>query len=161
MPNEQLVPGTIQKYTGPHFFSLEKEVSRRHKRNSWAEDVVIKYLNMRRVGARAQSTFTYSAPCMSPRRYWDSPTPSHGERVYPPDPKGGHTRLRVRGWGSPNTDDRRKRIALCLLCGRGKHTRYHDDLSPTEVSPKVFPGTMSLLDNLSLWLSVHDRCVPG
>ncbi len=28
-----------------------------------------------------------------------------------------HTRLRVRGWGSPNSDDWRKSLALCLLCG--------------------------------------------
>jgi len=31
---------------------------------------------------------------------------------------GGHTRLRVRGWGSPNSDDWRKSLALCLLCAR-------------------------------------------
>ncbi len=30
---------------------------------------------------------------------------------------GGHTRLRVRGWGSPNSDDWRKSLAICLLCG--------------------------------------------
>ncbi len=30
---------------------------------------------------------------------------------------GGHTRLRVRGWESPNSDDSRKSLALCLLCG--------------------------------------------
>ncbi len=35
----------------------------------------------------------------------------------PPEPKGeGHTRLRVRGWESPNSDDWRKSLALCLLC---------------------------------------------
>jgi hypothetical protein len=36
----------------------------------------------------------------------------------PPEPKGGggHTRLRVGGWGSPNSDDWRKSLALCLLC---------------------------------------------
>jgi hypothetical protein len=28
-----------------------------------------------------------------------------------------HTRLRVRGWGSPNSDDWRKSLSLCLLCG--------------------------------------------
>jgi hypothetical protein len=33
-----------------------------------------------------------------------------------PSPRGGHTRLQVRGWGSPNTDDWRKSLALCLLC---------------------------------------------
>ncbi len=32
---------------------------------------------------------------------------------------GGHTRLRLRGWGIPNSDDWRKTLALCLLCGRG------------------------------------------
>ncbi len=34
----------------------------------------------------------------------------------PPEPGGGHTSLRVRGWGSPNSDDLRKGLALCLLC---------------------------------------------
>ncbi len=35
----------------------------------------------------------------------------------PPEPKGGgHTRLRVRGWGSPNSDDWRKSLAFSLLC---------------------------------------------
>ncbi len=27
-----------------------------------------------------------------------------------------HTRPRLRGWGSPNSDDWRKSLALCLLC---------------------------------------------
>ncbi len=33
-------------------------------------------------------------------------------------PKGGgeHTHLRVRGWGSPNSDNWTKSLALCLLC---------------------------------------------
>ncbi len=35
----------------------------------------------------------------------------------PPGTKGGHTRLRVRGWGSPNSNDWRKSLALCLLYG--------------------------------------------
>ena len=29
---------------------------------------------------------------------------------------GGHTRLRVMGWGSPNSDYWRKSLALCVLC---------------------------------------------
>ncbi len=35
----------------------------------------------------------------------------------PPEP-GGHTRLRVRGWGwgCPNSDDWRKSLFLCPLC---------------------------------------------
>jgi hypothetical protein len=40
---------------------------------------------------------------------WDSPTPSPAsECAPPPEPKGGgvHTRLRVRGWGSPNSAER-------------------------------------------------------
>ncbi len=38
---------------------------------------------------------------MSPRRNWDSPTPSiASECAPPPEPKGGgHTRLQARGWG--------------------------------------------------------------
>jgi hypothetical protein len=36
----------------------------------------------------------------------------------PPDQRvGGHTRLRLKGMGSPNSDDWRKSLALCLLCG--------------------------------------------
>jgi hypothetical protein len=40
------------------------------------------------------------------------------QQVYPSPQNrgGGHTRLRVRGWGSPNYDDWRKSLALCLLC---------------------------------------------
>ncbi len=54
---------------------------------------------------------------MSPPRNWDSPNPSlASECAPPPRTGGGHTRLRVRGWGSPNSDDLRKSLALCLLC---------------------------------------------
>ncbi len=40
---------------------------------------------------------------MSPRWNWDSPTPlAASESALPPEPKGGgHTRLRLKGWGSP------------------------------------------------------------
>ncbi len=54
---------------------------------------------------------------MFPRRNWDSPNPSPAS---PPEPKvggGEHTRLRVRGWRSPSSDDCRKSLALCLLYG--------------------------------------------
>ncbi len=55
---------------------------------------------------------------MSHSRNWDSPNPTPAsECALPPGPKGGaHTRLRVRGWGSPNSNDWRKSLALCLLC---------------------------------------------
>ncbi len=48
------------------------------------------------------------------------PPPSPASACAPPPGTkgwGGHTRLRVRGWGSPNSDDWRKSLALCLLCG--------------------------------------------
>jgi hypothetical protein len=58
---------------------------------------------------------------MSPRRNRDSPNPSLASEGPPPQNTGGgaggHTRLRVTGWGSPNSGDWRKSLALCLLCG--------------------------------------------
>ncbi len=58
---------------------------------------------------------------MSPRRNWGFPNPSPASECalppYPPDKRvGWHTRLQLRGWGSSNSDDWRKSIALCLLC---------------------------------------------
>jgi hypothetical protein len=55
---------------------------------------------------------------MSSRQNWDSPIPSlASECALPPGTKGGEgTRLRVRGGGSPNSDDRWNSLALCLLC---------------------------------------------
>jgi hypothetical protein len=46
------------------------------------------------------------------------PTPLSPASVsLPPEAGGGgHTRQRARGWGSPNSDDWRKSLALCLLC---------------------------------------------
>ncbi len=79
-------------------------------------------------GSRTQSTYIlYRAPqCMSPRRNFtrkktkNLPQPLSRKRVCPPPRSkgwGGHTRLRLRGWGSSNSDDWRKSLALCLLCG--------------------------------------------
>ncbi len=55
------------------------------------------------------------------RRNWDYTKPSPAsECVPPPEPKGGaggHIRLRVGDWGSPNSDDWSKSLALCLLRG--------------------------------------------
>ncbi len=51
---------------------------------------------------------------MSLRRNWDSSNPSlASECAPPPRTGGGPTRLRVRGWGSPSSDDWRKSLALC------------------------------------------------
>jgi hypothetical protein len=54
------------------------------------------------------------------RQNWDSPNPSLSSERAPPPRNGGreHTRLRVRGWWSLNSDDWRKSLALCLLCGK-------------------------------------------
>jgi len=50
-----------------------------------------------------------SAKLFSSCRNWDSPTPTPlaaGECApHPLVPGGGHTRLRIRGWGSPNSDE--------------------------------------------------------
>jgi hypothetical protein len=64
---------------------------------------------------------------MSPRRNWDSPDPSPvSECAFPPGPKGGGAHcLRLKGWGSSNSDDWRKSLAFCLLCDLHKlHSIY-------------------------------------
>ncbi len=70
-----------------------------------------------------QSTYIYRAPqCMSPSSELGLFQPLSHKRVCPPRPSpldqrvGGHTRMRLRGWGSPNSDDWRKSLSLCLLC---------------------------------------------
>jgi hypothetical protein len=70
--------------------------------------------------------YIYRAPqCISSRRNWDSPNPSPASEYAPPDQRvGGHTCLRLRGWGSPNSDDWRKSVALCLLSGFITHKCY-------------------------------------
>ncbi len=51
-------------------------------------------------------------PTPFPQASVPSPPPTPDQRV-----GGGGTRLRLRRWGSPNSDDWRKSLALCLLCG--------------------------------------------
>ncbi len=48
-------------------------------------------------------------------------SPSPASVPLPPVPGGGATHLRVRGWGSSNSDDLRKSLALCLLCKKDIH----------------------------------------
>jgi hypothetical protein len=47
-----------------------------------------------------------------------TPPPPLLQASVPPRNQRGrvHTRQRVRGWGSPNSDDWSKSLALCLLC---------------------------------------------
>ncbi len=75
---------------------------------------------------------------MSPRRNWDSPTPlAAGEcSLPPPDQRvGGHTRLLLKGWGSPNSDDWRKSLALCLLCASHPLNRPYPDKRMSSFTP--------------------------
>jgi hypothetical protein len=54
------------------------------------------------------------------------PNPSPPSECGPPRTKGwggGHNRLRLRGWRSPNSDDWRNCITLCLLCECTSATR--------------------------------------
>jgi hypothetical protein len=58
---------------------------------------------------QSQSTYIYRVQqYLSPRRNWDSPTPSLASECAPLPGTKGHTRLRMRGCGSPNSDDWRK-----------------------------------------------------
>jgi hypothetical protein len=80
-------------------------------------------MNVHNIGFIALSTYNvykeYCIPRVCPLvGIGTLPTPLSRQRVCPqPKMGGGHTHLRVRGWGSPNSDDWRKGLALCLLCG--------------------------------------------
>ncbi len=64
--------------------------------------------------------YIYTVPrvpeCLSLVRIGTSPSTLPQASVSSYEPRGGHTRLRVRGVGSPNSDDWRKSLPLCLLC---------------------------------------------
>ncbi len=82
-----------------------------------------------------------------------SPTPTKEEGV--------HTRLRVRGWGSPNSDDWRESLVLCLLCRLTSHIR--PDTTPQTVSNSVcfkttFMRCLSFLITRAQTLSLVFRC---
>ncbi len=73
---------------------------------------------------------------------------------------GGHTRLRVRGWGCPNSDDLRKSLALCLLCGTTLHILFLN-LEITlmkfyvfSLRPFVYSATKTLHHPISFCLNV-------
>ncbi len=64
------------------------------------------------------------------------PPPLPQARVPPPPPpnqRGGGYTLACT-WGSLNSDDRRKSLALCLLCGRGPQTHKHLPQSPFQIT---------------------------
>ncbi len=89
---------------------------------------------------------------MSPRRNWDSPTPSLASDCAPsPGTKGGgHTRLQVRGWGVPipTTGEKAQHSAYSVL-ETHRRRRLSTD---TRVSSFSRGGVSSL---------VYKRCCPG
>ncbi len=62
---------------------------------------------------------------MSPRRNWESLNPSFSRQRVCPSPQnwggGGHTRLRVLGWGSANSDDWRQKLSTLPTLGGLRH----------------------------------------
>jgi hypothetical protein len=73
-------------------------------------------------GEHKVHTYVSEVPSMSSRWNWEPPPPPlPPASVYthrPPNQRmGEHIRLRVRGWESPNSNEWRKSLALCLLCG--------------------------------------------
>jgi hypothetical protein len=66
----------------------------------------------------------------------------------PPGTKGEvvHTRLRVRGRGSPNADDLRKSLALCLICAPiyDKQVRFEELLFQCNIGQETGNGFVHL-----------------
>jgi hypothetical protein len=75
----------------------------------------------RKCGAKVSITkyiYLQSTTVYVPSSEWGLSHPLSPQRVCRRNQRGGgHTRLRVRGWGPPDSDDWRKSLALCLLCG--------------------------------------------
>ncbi len=63
--------------------------------------------------------YIYRVPqCMSPRRNWDSPTPSLASECATPPGSGGAHSPAGDGLGESQFRRLRKSLALCLLCAR-------------------------------------------
>jgi hypothetical protein len=61
-----------------------------------------------------------------------TPHPLSRKRVCPPGTKGGGTDSAAGGGGGPNSDNWRKSIGLCLLCG--PHAVNEVELAPSNYS---------------------------
>jgi hypothetical protein len=77
---------------------------------------------------------------------WTLPPPHSPASVpLPPEPTGvgggTHYSLRVWGCGSPNSDDWRKGLALCLIC------------APTPYPPAMLEKTQSMVSHLAVSFS--------
>ncbi len=80
-------------------------------------------MNPKKKSRRYRASVSIQALDLAISRFTNSlaSNPSLASECAPPRPPPrtdgeGETRLRVRGWGSPNSDDWRKSLALCLLC---------------------------------------------
>ncbi len=78
--------------------------------------------------AEQQSRYKPRVP-LSLRPSWGPPPPLPLASVSPPQEPGEgggvHTRLRVKGRGSPDSEDWRKSLALCLLYGQNHEAQLH------------------------------------
>jgi hypothetical protein len=86
---------------------------------------------------------------MFPRRNWDPPA----SVPLPPELEGGgggQTHLWVRGWGS-NSDDWKKSLALCLLCGF-THTPV-----PAHFSLQISPRPEEKNERENVWLGGGEK----
>jgi hypothetical protein len=64
---------------------------------------------------------------MSPRRNLDSATPSPASECAPRNQKGGRAHSpEVEGVRSPNSDDWKKSLALCVLCSSTYSCPFRD-----------------------------------
>ncbi len=81
-----------------------------------------------------QKTYISRVPIYVPSSELGLSHPFSRQRVcHYPRAKGAgeHTRLRVRGWRSPNSDDWRKSLVLCLLCALISLSVLHVYVSPS------------------------------
>ncbi len=91
-------------------------------------------LSMERLVRMGKAQSRQSAKRFSSRWNWDSPTPlAAGECAPPPyGTGGGHTRLRLKGWGSPNSNEGTYTVVLymynCIYISTlwGKGSFYFD-----------------------------------
>jgi hypothetical protein len=93
------------------------------------------HLNMAtKISSTSQSTYIYEHHRVCPLvgiGTPPTPLPHASECAPPPGPNdGGHTRLRLRGWGSPHSDEWRKKLStLPTLCS----TYYNFSQEKSEV----------------------------
>jgi hypothetical protein len=91
----------------------------------------------------------YIPQCVSPRWNWDSPTPSAASKCdLPPGTKGGEAHSPAgEVVGSPNSDDLRKILALCLLCRLYRRTITNPDIISQHWRPLIHRCGIHTINN--------------